>query len=150
MILLKISVDFVVTKGYYFSMKIEYSSNNSGGKWWLSDEDWYALEKAGWEVAWVKDNKSGLYGGKDRFLGGLAMEASKEFETPADAMIEFEEITGQTVSDEGCNCCGAPHTFKWTNKDETHYASGEDCLEYLFPDQGKLSLREAYKKLEEE
>ncbi len=27
--------------------KIEYSSNNSGGDWWLKDEDWFALEKAG-------------------------------------------------------------------------------------------------------
>ena len=31
---------------------IEYSSNNSGGGWWLDDEDWLALEKAGWVVAW--------------------------------------------------------------------------------------------------
>lgn len=33
-------------------MKIEYSSNNSGGRWWLKDEDWKALEDAGWEVIW--------------------------------------------------------------------------------------------------
>ena len=25
-------------------MKIVYSSNNSGGSWWLSDEDWKNLE----------------------------------------------------------------------------------------------------------
>lgn len=33
-------------------MRIEYSSNNSGGGWWLSDKDWKNLEKAGWHVVW--------------------------------------------------------------------------------------------------
>jgi hypothetical protein len=33
-------------------MYIEYESNNSGGSWWLSDDDWKALEKAGWKVKW--------------------------------------------------------------------------------------------------
>ena len=33
-------------------MKVEYSSNNSGGRWWLSDENWKDLEKAGWWVKW--------------------------------------------------------------------------------------------------
>lgn len=27
---------------------VEYSSNNSGGSFWLNDKDWKALEKAGW------------------------------------------------------------------------------------------------------
>jgi hypothetical protein len=31
---------------------VEYDSNNSGGRWWLKDEDWHALERAGWKVAW--------------------------------------------------------------------------------------------------
>lgn len=29
-----------------------YSSNNSGGSWWLTDESWAALEDAGWVVHW--------------------------------------------------------------------------------------------------
>lgn len=33
-------------------MLIEYESNNSGGHWWLEDEDWKALEDAGWSVKW--------------------------------------------------------------------------------------------------
>lgn len=33
----------------------EYSANNSGGDWWLTYEDWQALEKDGWKVFWVKD-----------------------------------------------------------------------------------------------
>ena len=32
---------------------VEYAPNNSGGDWWLSDDDWRALEKAGWIVAWA-------------------------------------------------------------------------------------------------
>lgn len=33
-------------------MRVEYSSNNSGGSWWLNDKHWKALEDAGWEVEW--------------------------------------------------------------------------------------------------
>lgn len=33
-------------------LKVDYTSNNSGGGWWLNDEDWLALEKAGWDVSW--------------------------------------------------------------------------------------------------
>lgn len=33
-------------------MYVEYNSNNSGGHWWLDDEDWLALEKAGWKIQW--------------------------------------------------------------------------------------------------
>lgn len=32
---------------------VEYMSNNSGGHWWLTDQQWKALEKAGWIVAWA-------------------------------------------------------------------------------------------------
>lgn len=32
---------------------IEYNSNNSGGHWWLTDENWKALEQAGWIVHWA-------------------------------------------------------------------------------------------------
>ena len=34
-------------------MYVEYNSNNSGGGWWLDDQDWKALEAAGWKVAWA-------------------------------------------------------------------------------------------------
>lgn len=33
-------------------MRVQYSSNNSGGDWWLSDADWIGLADAGWEVVW--------------------------------------------------------------------------------------------------
>lgn len=154
-------------------MIITYSSNNSGGSWWLSDKDWKALEKAGWLVEWggayfcrskwgeVPKGKSQPCKssdkcpghrkcdtwqevGEDRWLGALAKEASKDFESPGQALREFEAITKQDVSDEGCNCCGSPHSFNWgeTGKDYS-YVSGEGCLEYLYPDkQTSLSKRE--------
>lgn len=53
-------------------MYVEYNSNNSGGHWWLTDDDWKALEKAGWIVEWA--SLEPLYGAKGRYQrteGGL-------------------------------------------------------------------------------
>ena len=126
------------------TMKIEYTSNNSGGSWWLKDADWLNLEKAGWAVEWAKDIKSDYFHADEngRWLGALAKRCSKDFNSPADAMREFEKITSQDVSDDGCNCCGAPHEFSW----DGGYASGSDCLQYLFQNAPK-TLREAAEKL---
>ena len=140
-------------------MLIQYTSNNSGGSWWLKDKDWYALESRGWKVSWVKDEKDKFFRpDKDgRFLGALAKIAQKVFPSVADAMREFEEVTGQNVSDEGCNCCGAPHTFYWgcalydkkckcppkSPHKNYGYVGGEDCLDYLYSKKRPKSLREA-------
>ena len=41
-------------------MYVEYITNNSGGSWWLSDDDdWKALEAAGWKV-FITDTTTGL------------------------------------------------------------------------------------------
>lgn len=32
---------------------LDYEANNSGGRWWLKDADWKALEDAGWTVHWI-------------------------------------------------------------------------------------------------
>jgi hypothetical protein len=82
-------------------MKVIYSSNNSGGNWWLSDEDWIALEKAGWKVKWEEY----------RFLGALAQEAYREGLSYDATIIEFERVTGQDAYEVGCECCGPPHSF---------------------------------------
>jgi hypothetical protein len=161
-------------------MIIEYSSNNSGGPWWLKDEDWKALEAAGWHVMWGGEYFCGaepaytlfkrpadkptpcasreLCPGhrrfdswqemtdNDRWLRALAKEASKDFSAPVDAMREFERVTGQDVMDEGCNCCGAPHAFKWGKGETWGYASGQDCSEYLFGADRPKTLREALER----
>lgn len=110
------------------SVLVEYSSNNSGGRWWLCDDDWSALEAAGWTVSWVKDDPYSMPSAKKtgRWLGALATSASKAFENPADAISEFERITHQDASDIGCNCCGPPHTFSYEDSEgRSHYASPE-------------------------
>lgn len=166
-------------------MIVKYDSNNSGGSWWLKDDDWKKLEDAGWKVEWynkekpdpnceycegtgkitkniLKNNTMGLWSTKDigkrcfrclhdengRFLGALATKASKDFSTVKDALEEFEKITGQQVSDEGCSCCGPPHSFDWEDdKSNFNYCSGEGCLEYLYPDKEiPKTLRDAVEK----
>ena len=156
-------------------MKVEYSTNNSGGSWWLSDEDWKALEAAGWYVKWgglyfchsknysftnagpnICETKDECHGHrcydsadevKERWLGALAKEATKEFSNIRDALKEFETITNQSVTDEGCNCCGAPHSFFWTSDSGGwEYCSGEECMQYMFND-APSSFRDAVEKL---
>lgn len=121
--------------------KLEYSSNNSGGSWWLKDKDWKALEDAGWVVEWYAEEKQ--FNGKPypdgRFIGALASRAHKfvESKTAAtEAVEEWESVTGQNATSQGCNCCGRPHYFslnkevpcthcdKYDNKSECGYCDG--------------------------
>lgn len=83
-------------------MKITYSSNNSGGGWWLSTEDWLNLEKAGWLVDWRPEGE---------WLGAKATSASIEANTMENAIGLWERVTGQDSNDPGCSCCGQPHNF---------------------------------------
>lgn len=126
-------------------MKVTYNSNNSGGRWWLKDEDWLALEASGWDVEWHAKKPEGsiMRGNSEgRWLGGLATGASKDFETLKEAISEFEEITGQDAMDEGCNCCGPPHRFEFNDES----VSGEEIASHMF---AKVpgSLREALELL---
>lgn len=82
-------------------MLYTYNSNNSGGKWWLDTDDWKALEAAGWSVDWKEKP----------LLKALATEASKEFPSREAAISEFEEITDESFYDQGCPCCGEPHSM---------------------------------------
>ncbi len=94
---------------------LEYSSNNSGGDWWLTDENWFAMEEAGWNVEWMKDHEYWKEMTRDgRWLGALATKASIAVSSKADAeekIREWERLTGQNADDKGCECCGQPHYF---------------------------------------
>lgn len=103
---------------------VTYDSNNSGGSWWLTDEDWKNLEAAGWEVDWYATSEHRYrdmtkYGGDanhdtypdGRFLGALASKATREGLTMREAIEEWERITGEQSNAIGCNCCGSPHSF---------------------------------------
>jgi hypothetical protein len=95
--------------------KVKYSSNNSGGSWWLSDEDWLNLEKAGWKVQWYRNDPHMKQWVDEpdngRFLGALASNATREGLSLKMAIAEWEDITGESAYDEGCRCCGEPHSF---------------------------------------
>jgi len=109
--------------------KLKYNTNNSGGNWWLKDEDWNNLEKAGWIVWWKKNDPTSI---NDRWLGALATKAEKEFDTIKEGLIEFEKVTKQSVTDSGCSCCGPPHDFSWIRKDGEHdYMTSADIISTL-------------------
>jgi hypothetical protein len=93
-------------------MKVEYHSNNSGGRWWLKDKDWFALENAGWVVQWAKNNTEFFRPDENgRYLGALARSAYREGLHIREAVEEWERTTGQSSTDAGCPCCGQPHYF---------------------------------------
>lgn len=162
-------------------MIVSYSSNNSGGSWWLDDNQWRKLEEAGWRVEWgdpkychsrynpkeppIHESSNECDGHfpaasyaeakklekqetKIRWLGALAKGASKEVESVREAIEDFERVTGLTASDEGCNCCGPPHSFSWPGGG---YASGESILDLLFDEQPErlrsMSRREMLEEL---
>jgi hypothetical protein len=131
-------------------MKVTYSSCNSGGHWWLKDADWKKLQKAGWKVMWVKKDplykKWGTISKDGRFLGALAKYASKNFKTLKEAIEEWESVVGLDASDEGCNCCGPPHSFRGEKGGESQWASGKDVVGVLY-DNAPTSLREAAERL---
>lgn len=120
------------------SMYVEYDSNNSGGRWWLTDENWKALEAAGWRVEWTgltpqrddqyrpvldddglpilieqteENTKFFRHKLGDRWLGALAKRAYRKADSLREAAEEWERLTGQSATDAGCPCCGQPHNF---------------------------------------
>lgn len=101
---------------------IEYSSNNSGGSWWLTDQNWKDLEEAGWDVAWVREAEDGIFHskGEERWLGALATRATRRDVSLRVAMAEFEDVTGQDPEANGCDCCGQPHYFGEYNDDGSY------------------------------
>ena len=99
---------------------IEYTSNNSGGNWWLTDDQWKALERAGWTVGWVRnyddERRKWVDGDRERWLGALAKEAHKDgVGSMMDGVLDWEKATGANSTDAGCPCCGQPHSFTFTS-----------------------------------
>ena len=115
-------------------MIIQYETNNSGGYWWLKDSQWIALEKAGWNVLWggrLDERKTLEQARASRYMGALAVSATKEFPSMRDAILEFEKVTGHCASDEGCNCCGPPHNFEIADSDDYSLISGSEIIDVL-------------------
>jgi hypothetical protein len=120
--------------------EVEYSSNNSGGSFWLSDDDWYALRDAGWDVDWVAESEfhQRYHPGEVRSMGALAMNASKTVQAPDESYAyrmvvdEFERITNEYANEHGCSCCGPPHNFYSSEVDgpsfDKAYATVEEAI----------------------
>lgn len=129
--------DHRMGKETHMSGILVYDSNNSGGNWWLTDENWEALAAAGWNVHWAHipkdfeyDRPVGrCYGDKVldtvkrdpdvRYLGAAAAGCAKRFDNPAEGVREWEGLTGQSAGAIGCNCCGSPHSFEWRDDNGT-------------------------------
>ena len=92
-------------------MKVTYQYTPSGIGPHFGMNQWRKLEAAGWLLEWY---------------GTDVYSASKEFESPGDAMREVQDIVEQFVCDDGCPCCGPPHSFSWPGG----RASGEECEQY--------------------
>lgn len=107
-----------VIDGEIVDVYTEYDSNNSGGSFWLSDQNWIDLEKAGWIVEWGGRSygeepkcRSAEEAAKNRYMGALAISARRYLPITL-AIAEWERITGECATDEGCGCCGPPHSFE--------------------------------------
>jgi len=139
-------------------MYVEYSTNNSGGRWWLSDKNWTDLEAAGWIVAWNRlfydyddkgeyvvdergipvlledDPGTSRYGRipnpdeGGRWLGSLAQRAYRPGLSLRDAAREWERVTGLSSTEAGCPCCGQPHNFYEYDDSGSYVASGPSIV----------------------
>lgn len=111
-----------VLEGVVIENYVEYTANNSGGKWWLRTEDWEALQSAGWVVEWdthpifidVKARSAKLY-------GVSLTEAAESFE---------KALPLQSVYERGCECCGPPHEF-------ASYTAADELIDYLDSYEGR-------------
>jgi hypothetical protein len=107
-------------------MYVVYNSKNSGGKWWLDDDDWKALEKAGWVVDWRNKGKHGSVEKNGRWLGALATSAKRFGLNLKQAVEEWERVVKCSSRDVGCPCCGNPHNFTEYDDNGGFINSGPD------------------------
>jgi len=77
---------------------VEYNHNNSGGRDWLTNDDWKNLAKAGWKLDYFDDGRP--YTATKYDVGSLS-----------EAVDEWERVTSKSSTDAGCPCCGQPHYF---------------------------------------
>jgi hypothetical protein len=78
---------------------IEFSENNSGGSFWLSQKNYEDLMAAGWTGEGIT---SDYCGGRRLRREGVSMRM---------ALAEFYDATGYDGDEEGCSCCGQPFYF---------------------------------------
>jgi len=82
---------------------IQYSENNSGGRWWLAKGHYDALMQEGWEPDYSAYKT--LPRAMNKVFSGTEREAL------AEAMRDWMRATGLDAGEVGCPCCGPPHQF---------------------------------------
>jgi hypothetical protein len=105
---------------------VEYSSNNSGGSWWVSDRQWFDLESAGWQVAWFAGDTGYPTSAAGYYLGGLASDAKRTGVTLEEAMAEWQWITALDPCAIPCFSSAPPHSFAEYDADGCWVTDGPD------------------------
>jgi len=82
-------------------------------RWTGSNDETIVATASSYDEAVALREKHGGY------FGCLAVSACKQGESASELVSEFESVTNQDASDEGCNCCGPPHSFEWHDDDGT-------------------------------
>jgi len=112
--------------------KYELQENNSGGDWWLTEQDYKNLFAAGWKLP--KDWDKPSYEGDEPwepFCGGAPVPHGWRRSTYirassiGEAIRSFETATGRSFYERGCSCCGAPFAISRVGK-TFEYRSGDD------------------------
>lgn len=78
---------------------IKFSENNSGGSFWLTKKNYDDLIAAGWTGEGILPDR---YSGRELKRTGVSKRV---------ALAEFQDITGWSPYEEGCECCGQPFNF---------------------------------------
>lgn len=89
---------------------VRYSTNNSGGSYWLGDKEWKALEAGGWTVEW-SDWERGRHSWRGAYDSVPHYAWAPVGMTEAQAKADFARLTDEDPDAQGCNCCGRPHNF---------------------------------------
>lgn len=79
---------------------IKMRENNSGGSFWLTEQNYKDLFALGWEGEGIDPT--------NRYDGRVLINRvlSKRM-----ALAQFEDVTGYSPDEEGCECCGQPFYF---------------------------------------
>src|SRR5207237_5139009 len=84
------------------------------GKKYDEDDDDLRIKDTIVEVATNYDEAVALGEKYGRYIGNaLAVSCAKAGSDPDALVAEWERLTGCNAGDEGCNCCGEPHSFTW-------------------------------------
>jgi len=95
-------------------MWFEFSENNSGGSWWLNRDQYIALLKSGkWgiDIEGVECSSRFSIFENDDVPYVLRHNLVGQFNSQQEAEDSWESLTGYSLEEEGCECCGRPFSL---------------------------------------